>query len=80
MREATLPKRVYGITMLYHFDWYRIIKEEDIRALGWDDIILKPENLVVVEWGDKFPGLLPKDTVMINIAHTTGRKRLVKKI
>ena len=75
MRETRLPKSFSGITMLYHLDWYRIKKREDIESLGWWDIISNPENLIIVEWGDKFPKLFPKDAVIITIAHLPrGRK------
>lgn len=69
MREVELPREVKGITMIYHFDWFRLEHEADIVALGWDDIIKDPKNLVLVEWGDKFPQLFPKGTYQITLSH-----------
>jgi tRNA threonylcarbamoyladenosine biosynthesis protein TsaE len=47
---------------LYHFDWYRLNKPEEVEGLGWTEWLSK-DGVVVVEWGDKFPELLPPDTI-----------------
>ncbi len=77
MRETNLSKGFSGITMLYHFDWYRMKRGEDIKSLGWKDIISNPKNLVIVEWGDKFPKLLPKGAIMVNILHTIKGRKII---
>ena len=69
MREVELPRETGGITMIYHFDWFRLKHGADIVALGWDDIIKDPKNLVLVEWGDKFPQLFPEGTYQITLSH-----------
>jgi tRNA threonylcarbamoyladenosine biosynthesis protein TsaE len=43
-----------------HFDWYRLENAEETLGLGWDDYLASGETLLV-EWGDKFPELLPAD-------------------
>ncbi len=44
----------------FHFDFYRIEAAEEILAIGWDDY-LDSEGVVIVEWADRFPELLPED-------------------
>ena len=44
----------------FHFDFYRIETAEEILAIGWDDY-LDSEGVVIVEWADRFPELLPED-------------------
>lgn len=39
-------------TRLVHIDAYRLEKEEDLRALGFDELS-RPGNLVFVEWPEK---------------------------
>ena len=51
---------VDGRLPLYHFDFYRLESEEEVRQIGLDDY-LHGNGVVVVEWADKFPSLLPAD-------------------
>lgn len=46
---------------IYHFDFYRMDSEEEVIALGWDEI-LDQDGIVIVEWADLFPDLLPAAT------------------
>lgn len=42
----------------YHFDFYRLDAAEEVINIGWDDY-LDAGGVVIVEWADKFPELLP---------------------
>ena len=48
-----------GEKNLFHFDLYRISSTNELREIGWDDYIER-EGLVVVEWGEKAEGMLPR--------------------
>lgn len=50
-----------GRLALYHFDFYRIGVAEEILALGWDEYLDRRE-VVVAEWADRFPELMPAGT------------------
>ncbi|MDE1970787.1 MAG: tRNA (adenosine(37)-N6)-threonylcarbamoyltransferase complex ATPase subunit type 1 TsaE [Patescibacteria group bacterium] len=50
---------------LYHVDCYRLESYEDLRALGFEDILNDPKNLVVIEWGNMIREHLPQNTVHI---------------
>ena len=52
-RDGRLP--------VFHFDFYRHERPEAVLAAGWDDI-LDEAGVVLVEWADRFPGLLPAQT------------------
>ncbi len=52
-RDGRLP--------VFHFDFYRHGRPEAVLAAGWDDILDEP-GVVVVEWADRFPDLLPAQT------------------
>ena len=47
-----------GRLPLFHFDLYRLRSAEEALDLGWEEY-LDAGGLVVVEWADKFPALLP---------------------
>jgi len=40
---------------LYHVDLYRIETERELATLGLDELFAEPGNLVLLEWGEKFP-------------------------
>lgn len=40
---------------LYHVDLYRIETERELLTLGLDELFGEPGNLVLLEWGEKFP-------------------------
>jgi tRNA threonylcarbamoyladenosine biosynthesis protein TsaE len=39
---------------LYHIDLYRVDTQRELDTLGLDDLIGE-DNLVLIEWGEKFP-------------------------
>lgn len=43
---------------LFHFDFYRLGSVDELLNLGWDEY-LDAGGVIVTEWADKFPGLLP---------------------
>ncbi len=60
---------------LFHFDFYRIKYEEELLDLGWDDYLTQTA-VVVAEWANLYPQLMPDDTKWIKIEHQ-GEQRLV---
>ena len=53
-----------GRMPVFHFDFYRIDEAAELLAIGWDDY-LDEEGVVIVEWADKFPELLPSETIWL---------------
>ncbi len=53
---------------LIHIDAYRLERPEELRALGWDDIVSDPRNLIVVEWADRVEPLIPDDAHQFRFA------------
>lgn len=49
-----------------HVDLYRLEDERDAATLGLEDIFDR-ETVVLVEWGERFPALLPQPRVEIRI-------------
>ena len=71
--------RVPEVT-LYHVDLYRIETERELATLGLDELIASEGNLVVIEWGEKFPRLVTERDAEIRIerAGEFERKFVVK--
>jgi tRNA threonylcarbamoyladenosine biosynthesis protein TsaE len=59
-----------GGETIYHMDWYRVKDEDEAIQAGIEDCLYSG-NLCLVEWPEKAPGILPDDTVHIQL-ETTG--------
>ena len=62
---------------VYHVDLYRLDKAEQARRLGLEDLFEQPA-LVLVEWGDRFPELLPQEHTTIRLQHAGEDERIVE--
>jgi tRNA threonylcarbamoyladenosine biosynthesis protein TsaE len=57
---------------VYHLDLYRIRDPRELLTIGWDDIIAE-KALVIVEWPDRAPHLMPPRHVPISLSHVQER-------
>jgi tRNA threonylcarbamoyladenosine biosynthesis protein TsaE len=56
----------YGEGRVYHIDLYRLDHAEQVAALGLDEIFDR-EAVVLIEWGERFPKLMPEERIEIRI-------------
>lgn len=54
-----------GHETLHHSDWYRLESEGEVLALGLEEYL--GGGILMIEWGDKFPILLPPGTLRVRI-------------
>lgn len=70
----------YGGGRVYHVDLYRLDSEAEARNLGLEDIFER-EAVVLVEWGEKFPDLIPPDSIEILVRPLdAGRREVLYKV
>jgi tRNA threonylcarbamoyladenosine biosynthesis protein TsaE len=50
-----------GRLPIFHFDFYRMNAAAEVLSVGWDDF-LDESGVIIVEWADLFPDLLPPQT------------------
>jgi tRNA threonylcarbamoyladenosine biosynthesis protein TsaE len=62
--------------MLYHLDLYRIENERQLDSLGLDELA-SPDSVVLVEWGEKFPGVVRRSHGEIVMKSTGGDSRKI---
>jgi len=67
-----------GFKNFIHIDAYRIQSTEEIVLLGWDNLVSRPENIIVVEWADRIESVLPKDTIRIYFSHVNETTRKIE--
>lgn len=62
-----------GRIPLKHFDFYRLHSEDDLWNIGWEEY--GEGGVVVVEWADMFPSLIPEESIHIEIALSGEEER-----
>jgi len=62
---------------VYHIDLYRIESERDLATLGLDDLLAEPDNVLLIEWGEKFPRFVRERDVEIAIDRLGDTERKI---
>ena len=73
----TIVREYAGRLKLYHFDFYRLTEAEELQEIGFEEY-MQPEAVVVIEWAELFPEVLPARRIVVQIeasgAAGAGRK------
>ena len=56
----SIVNEYHGKINVYHFDFYRIKKIEELYDIGFEDYLLDDNSIIFIEWGNLFPEILPK--------------------
>jgi len=51
---------------VYHIDLYRLDRPEEVATLGLDEIFER-DAVVLIEWGERFPQLMPQERIEIRL-------------
>ena len=62
---------------IYHFDFYRIKKLEEVYDMGYEDYFYSGA-LCFIEWPELVEELLPDDAVRVTIEETADGSRVVR--
>jgi len=62
---------------IYHFDFYRIKKLEEVYDMGYEDYFYSGA-LCFIEWPELIEDILPDDAVRVNITGQSDGTRLVE--
>lgn len=60
-----------------HIDAYRLKSAAELRALGWDELIADPANLILIEWPENVPDAIPEDAHHISLEIGAGEERTI---
>ncbi len=63
--------------LIYHFDFYRIKKLEEVYDMGYEDYLYSGA-LCFIEWPEKIEDLLPGDVVEVAITENPDGSRTVE--
>ena len=62
---------------VYHVDLYRLDSARVVATLGLDELFDR-DALVLVEWGERFPELMPADRIEIRLRATGENEREIE--
>ncbi len=66
-RDGRLP--------VFHLDFYRLESAGELAGIGWDEM-LDEGGVVVAEWADRFPEMLPPGTRLLEFELVEGGRRV----
>ena len=66
-----------GRLPIFHFDFYRMDSAAEVIGIGWDEFLTEP-GVIIVEWADMFPDLLPPHTRWFHIEPQPDGSRHVR--
>ena len=70
---------VGGRLSLFHFDFYRLEDEDEALKIGLEEY-LDGDGICAIEWAEKFPALLPKNTRWFRFSHAADEARSIEEI
>lgn len=62
-----------------HLDFYRLESAAELVALGWDEL-LDQDGVIIAEWADKFPEMLPQGTIWLHFTVEPDGSRTVRRL
>ena len=63
--------------IFYHTDLYRIETEKDIENLGLEEIINASQDIIAIEWAEKFKSYLPEKRIDIEFINQEDNIRKI---
>ena len=76
VNEYSLPLGGKLEGALYHFDFYRIKKIEEVYDMGYEDYFYSG-NLCLIEWPELIEDLLPEDALRVTIEEQPDGSRII---
>ncbi len=62
---------------LYHYDWYRLSDSREVEQLGITEVIERADGIIIIEWPDRAPELLPDQTMHLYLDYVDQQTRKI---
>ena len=62
---------------IYHFDFYRIKRLEEVYDMGYEDYFYAPDALCFIEWPELIEELLPDTALRVSISEELDGRRII---
>ena len=66
-----------GEKKVYHFDFYRLKKVDELYDIGFEDYLNDSEAIIFIEWGYLMKEIIPSEHYEILIEYVGGEKRVI---
>ena len=63
---------------IFHFDFYRIKRLEEVYDMGYEDYFYQKNALCLIEWPELVEELLPDDALRVEISEESDGTRKIK--
>lgn len=63
-----------GPLPLFHIDLYRLENEKELYEIGYEEY-MQGDGVVVIEWADKVPQAIPKESLWITLRYLDAERR-----
>ncbi len=77
LKKFNIPRSRAGFKNFYHLDCYRIQDSKEILELGFSEMILDKNNLILVEWAEKIKEIFPTDSIWVNFKYLSLQERKI---
>ena len=71
----TIMNEYFGRRKVFHFDFYRIKKIEELYDIGFDEYVNDGNMISFIEWAYLFKEILPGKHFLIELEFTKDRQR-----
>ena len=62
---------------LWHIDCYRLRDYHDLTTIGFSDLIIQSDNIMLIEWPERIRESLPEHHITVHIDHITPTQRKI---
>lgn len=63
---------------LIHIDAYRLDSHEELLKIGWNELILDEDNLIIIEWPERVSECIPSLSFPVSLFHIDDNNREIK--
>ncbi|MDO8564580.1 MAG: tRNA (adenosine(37)-N6)-threonylcarbamoyltransferase complex ATPase subunit type 1 TsaE [bacterium] len=70
--------KVKSFQKLIHVDAYRLKNADDLRKLGFSELLTDPKNLIFIEWAERVADLLPPDHIKLQFEFVDDHTRSIE--
>lgn len=80
MKSYNLPNKLEGLKAkkLIHIDAYRLNSSAELERLGWAELVVNPENFILIEWPERVPESIPSHAKRITLSHKDDETREIE--
>lgn len=54
---------------LIHIDAYRLLGEDELETIGWDELLSDRDSIIAIEWPTRIANALPNEVIAITFDH-----------